>query len=301
MTYLVSFKQIATLLTMILLGVVGRRKGLIGEACSKSMVNLLIYFTLPALILHSTNLPTSHALSTGVLAAVLGLVIRFFSLLVGQAIGKVARWEAKEQAIFTFQMTFGNAGFIGLPICYALYGEQGSFLGALFNLSHEFLFWTLGIWLVSKKSNGDWRNFLNPPGIASVLGLILFGAGIRLPEFFSSLFGQLGAATTPLAMLLVGSQLRFAAASRRQWLFLVTLCLFRLLIVPVGVFYLLSQFALPKILIQVATIITAMPASTMLTVIAAQVGSDAELASATTLVTTVCAAFTIPLIIALVS
>lgn len=45
----------------------------------------------------------------------------------GQAIGKVARWEAKEQAIFTFQMTFGNAGFIGLPICYALYGEQGSF------------------------------------------------------------------------------------------------------------------------------------------------------------------------------
>jgi predicted permease len=300
--YFVSFQQIASLLLMILLGIVGRKKGLIKPEGHKSLVNILIYFTLPALVLTSTNMPqTTGTFKTGIIAVFLGFFVRLGSLFVGEAVGRLAHWQHNQRAVFTFQMIFGNAGFIGLPVCLALYGEQGAFFGALFNLSHEFLVWTLGVWLLSQESLDDWRVLASPPGLAAVVGLILFGLNFQMPAPAAAFLKQLGAATTPVAMLLVGSQLRFRGASKRQWGLLLLLSVLRLLVVPMGLFYLLSQFALPKILVQVATVITAMPASSMITVIATQVDGDVELASASTLVTTILAVFTLPLVISIIA
>lgn len=301
-SYLVSFQQIASLLFLIFLGVVGKKKGLITAEGRKTLVSILIYFTLPALVLTSTTSPKAgHSFQTALLAVVLGLIIRLVSLLLGHAISRFLGYRKDERAIFTFQMTFGNAGFMGLPVCYALWGEAGAFLGALFNLSHEFLMWTLGVWLISREGLEDWRKLLSPPGLAAVVGLIFFGLNWQLPTFASSILGMLGAASTPLAMLVVGSQLRFAGVSKREWGLLLSLAFLRLLLVPAGVFYLLDLLALPKLLVQVATVITAMPASSMITVIAAQVDGNVELASATTLLTTTLSAVTLPLIVALVS
>jgi len=301
-SYLVSFQQIASLLILIFLGVLGKKKGLITEGGQKTLVNILIYFTLPALVLTSTNMPPSTgALRTGIIAVFLGLFLRLGSFFLGQALGKLIHWSHGERAVFTFQMTFGNAGFMGLPVCFALWGEHGAFLGALFNLSHEFLLWTVGLWLLSRDGLGDWRKLLSPPGLAAIVGLFFFGFHWQLPSFLSTILGQLGAATIPLAMLVVGSQLRFTGANKRQWVLLLTLSFLRLIVVPVGVFCLLSQFALPQLLVQVATVITAMPGSSMITVIAAQVDGDVELASASTLLTTMLSAITLPLIIALIA
>lgn len=301
-SYFVSFQQIASLLLMIFLGAMGRKKGLIKPEGQKTLVNILIYFTLPALVLTSTNMPqTTGALKTGILAVFLGIFVRLGSLFLGQAVGGIFPWSKHERAVFTFQMIFGNAGFIGLPVCLALYGERGAFFGALFNLSHEFLVWTLGVWLLSQEGLDNWRKLASPPGLAAVLGLIFFAFNFQIPTFLAAPLRQLGAATTPLAMLVVGSQLRFVGASRRQWGLLFTLSLLRLLVVPIGLFYLLSQFALPRLLVQVATVITAMPASSMITVIATQVDGDVELASASTLLTTALSALTLPLIISILA
>jgi hypothetical protein len=300
--YLVSFQRIAALLLIIFLGTLGRKTGLITERGQKDLVNILLYFNLPAMILTSTNLPqTAGALPAGILAVTLGLLIRLLSLLLGQAVGKLSRWSESERAVFTFQMIFGNAGFIGLPVCLALYGKQGAFLGAMFNLSHDMLLWTLGVWLLARDSVNDWRNLVSPPVLAAVLGFIFLGCGVQLPPVLSSVLEQLGAATTPLAMLVVGAQLQFAGANKSQWTLLGWLCFLRLLVVPLGVFYLLNLFALPKLLVQVATVITAMPASSMITIIAAQVDGDRKLASASTLVATSLAAVTLPLIIAVIA
>ena len=131
----------------------------------------------------------------------------------------------------------------------------------------------------------------NPLVLASAAGIALNLSGLRLPPFLDSPVSQLGAAASPVALLLLGAQFEFADVRRhRRSLALCTVL--RLLVFP-GVA--LSAAALaglrgPEFAVLISMFAT--PAAVSSFSMAAQMGGDADLAASAVTMTTLLSAVT---------
>lgn len=131
----------------------------------------------------------------------------------------------------------------------------------------------------------------NPLILASAAGLLANFSGLRLPEFLSGPVGQLGAAASPVALLLLGAQFEFrdVGIHRRN----LTICsVLRLLVYP-GVALPLAALAGLRgpeyaVLISMFATPTAVSSFSM----AAQMGGDSDLAASAVTVTTMLSALT---------
>lgn len=131
----------------------------------------------------------------------------------------------------------------------------------------------------------------NPLIIASAAGVLLNLSGLRLPGFLASPISQLGAAASPVALLLLGAQFEFhdVRIHRRN----LTICtVLRLLVFP-GVALPLAALAGLRgpefaVLISMFATPTAVASFSM----AVQMGGDAELAASAVTVTTLLSAAT---------
>ena len=106
----------------------------------------------------------------------------------------------------------------------------------------------------------DPKVLLSPGLVASFIGLALFLAGYMLPAPVNTGLELIGSATTPLAMLVVGALLATLPAARLagDWrVYLVTA--FRLVIIPVIAFLVLSPFITDRLVLGVAVLLIAMP------------------------------------------
>ncbi len=176
------------------------------------LTRLVIRFTLPALVFH--NLATKF--NPGdidfwwafPLIAVLGNVA-------GAILGWV--WASADRTIrnrgeFIALVAFQNAIFLPLAIAPVLFGPDRlpTFLNLIFlyNFLSVPTFFTLAVWLVNSHANfvDRIRGVINPPNVATVLGLLfaLTGWGAAIPEWILRPMDAFGSLTTPLSTLLVG-------------------------------------------------------------------------------------------------
>ena len=112
---------------------------------------------------------------------------------------------------------FGNTSFVGIPVIQSLYGESGLKTVMLVDQPGSFVaLSTLGITIASFYS-GDKIGITQiiqkilkfPPFIAFVIAVILNIFSVAVPVQIDEVFAKLGATTVPLALVSVGSQLRW--------------------------------------------------------------------------------------------
>jgi hypothetical protein len=113
---------------------------------------------------------------------------------------------------------------------------------------------------------------------------------------------MIGNITVPAALLIIGSSM--SQLSTRTMLGNMTVyatTVFRLLLIPIGLYYLCKVLGFDPYVVNINTIVLAMPVATYGTILCLKYNRDTTLITETTLVTTLLSMLTIPLLTILFS
>lgn len=298
----VFLQEMIVLYSIALLGFVTRKSGILNEHANDVMTQLILYITLPALILFSLDVSFSFTL----VKEFLWLIFMSIYVLVLSCI--LARWMRnrtklleKQKNVFEGLVIFGNQGFIGYAVIFILFGDQGIVYLTVFNVCYLFLIWTYGIHLFNRKKNIiEWKMlFLNPGILSTFIGLIIFFLPVRLPYIISEGLRMVGEMTIPLSMMVIGSLIAstkgmvFFSALKNSSLWKVAIA--KLLLIPL-LLIVFIPLSVPFFLFIIAVLVSGMPSAPTISLYAQKYGGDPVFASIGTLLTTTLCIITIPIL-----
>ena len=140
------------------------------------------------------------------------LAMAFFSVL-----GKKMNWSKAVIGALIMCAGFGNTSFVGIPVIQSIFGESGLKTVMLVDQPGSFVaLSTVGIVVANYYSGtkstvsqilGKILRF--PPFLAFSIALLLNIFSIEIPTLLDEVFNKLGATTVPLALVSVGSQLKW--------------------------------------------------------------------------------------------
>lgn len=302
-----NYEIMFTLLLIVVVGYVAGKVGYMGGQFDTRLSSIVVNITCPALILSSTmngQLPDRR-----LILPLLGISLLTYALLSALSwwlSGIVARRPA-DRGVVAFAMIFGNVGFIGYPIVASMFGSEAVFYAAVLNVVNTFAVFTVGTALlepsgerpVSRRSRGkSWvQRLYSVPMLAAYMAMLIVALGIdNVPVMVSQTLTMVGNITVPAALMIVGSamsQLPPRAMLGNRTVYLTAL--FRLGLLPLGLFFLFRALGFDAYVVNINTIVIAMPVATYGTILCLKYGHDTALITELTLVTTLLSVLTIPL------
>ena len=170
---------------------------------------LLFKICYPALILVSfayleTDLERHHTVFVIVFTALCSFLIYFGAYAI------LSRYRnEKRKELIAFYMVVGNVTFVGLPFIYLFFGIFGVSFAILFGVVQDIIIWSFSYVRFSGKRDFKQilKAILNPCFIAVVVGFIIAGSPLVLPDAAKLPIQMLSDTTIPLALLYVGSLL----------------------------------------------------------------------------------------------
>ncbi len=305
MNFFTVFNQTLILFMLLLVGFIIKRLKIIDEHFNKNLSNLIIYVTLPALIINSMDYDFSvERLGQVGTVFVISIVSYFVMVLLSYLILKFIPVADSERDIYQFILIFANVGFMGYPVIDVIFGSEGVFLAAIYNLIFNLLLWTIGVMIISRSRQEDkgidWSHLLNPGIFAVFIGFFLFIFSISLPQPISATLEILGSTTTPLSMLVVGAilaQVKLGDIFSNFKLWLISSI--RLVGLPLLFLFILKvmPWEINSLIMGIIVVLTGMPAAANTAIFAEEFGGDAALASESVFLTTLLSVLTIPLIV----
>ncbi len=279
-------------------GVLCYRKGVFDESTLKRMSILLLQVVNPAVILISYQISyTPELLRSLGFAFVLSVVAFLIQIIVGYL---VVSKRSGDHAIERLSVMYSNCGYFGLPLAYALFGQEGVFYLTSYLTVFSLFFWTQGVILMVGKARPQElaRNLLSPAIIVVFIGFLFFILKIRLPSFVYDAVDNLGSMNTPLAMLIAGATLgksNIDAFVKRPRIYLISF--YRLILVPAVIIMVFRFTSFNPTMLLVIIIAAASPIAVNSTMFALKYEKDSLYASQMFIVTTLLAVFSIPTII----
>lgn len=296
----VIIEQIFILSLIAAAGYIAFRTNILSAEGNKSISRLVIYVTLPALILSSVA-DVPQAITTGDVLLLLGASFFTYALLgaVSFAVPRLLKADKEDYGVYEFMTMFGNVGFIGFPVLTALFGEKAIFLAAIFNIPMNLFCFSIGILMVAPKGTKlKATAMLNPTVVASFAALLLYLLPVSLPDVFNEGLSLIGDPTIPLAMMLIGSslaQIPFREVLNVPRLYLLSFI--KLIVCPLLVFFVLQWFIDDSLLLGIAAVLSAMPVATNATMLCIEYNGNELLASRGVFISTLLSLVTIPLLV----
>lgn len=302
--------KMCMLFVIMMTGYIGNKLGVLDDAGNKKYSSLVVNITAPALILASasdSSLAGSKSEALFVLAVAVGMYV--FLITASLFVRFLLRIPKGEEGVFRFMTVFGNNAFMGIPVVEAVFGNV--FYAALFNLPNNILIYSYGGYLLDKRTSDgseqkgvgfSWKNVCNPGVIAAVTALIMFLAGLRFPAPVTDTLNCVGAITTPLSMLVIGSSLanlslKETFSNIRVYVFSI----YKLIVLPVIIWLIGRLFIDSFMVLGVLVIISAMPCAAVTVMLCNEYGNDSGLAARYVFVSTVLSVVTIPVLAFLMS
>ena len=138
---------------MAIIGFTARKLRLFSEHANQVITQLLLYITLPALILFSLQTTFSlELLIDFIWLVIMSIFVLSVSVFIAAILRKRAALPAKQKSVFESLIIFGNQGFIGFSVIYILMAEQGIIYLTIFNICYLILIWTYGIYLFTNMT-----------------------------------------------------------------------------------------------------------------------------------------------------
>ena len=295
-------QNVLILFIMIGMGAACKFARLMSEEGVKGLTNLELSVVTPCLLIMSFQREYgADQLKTIGLSAAIAVAFHALSILLAHLL--IHDRDASRQAVLRFSTVFTNAGFMSLPLQYALLGADGVFCGAVVVGFFQVLVWTYGVWLMGGTSSDfSLRHILLNPGICGIAcALLLFVCRIRLPHVVAEPLNYMAALNTPVAMVIIGFHLassRFGAALRDpKAIFAMAL---RLVVCPAITLAALWFLGLRDHTIFVATVVAASaPVAAITTMFAVRYEHKPQLSVELVSITTLLSVATMPLIVGL--
>lgn len=288
---------------IILLGFLLGKLKLISKKTNQEITNLLLVVFMPASLFMA--FPSSYDESSANLffSGLLGGVLVMFMLIIVAKIIFNQKFFGKELSYESqFCLVFNNATFLGYPIVSATFGTGGILAYCGFIIAFNIALFSYGIWLFERKITIKLIRsvIFNPNIIAVLLGMALFLIGIHLPRFITDAVGYVGGATTPLSLIVIGYMLSQAKLLKvlKKWRLMIT-AITQLIVGPVVTWGALTLLGFPPEVVQVCTLIEALPTATSLGLFAVKYGGNATESSELVTISTLFSVVTMPIMISI--
>ena len=231
-------QQMLVLFAMMITGFWAYRMKWIDRQGGNKLTTLIVKLFNPMLILSSVlgDRPANagNLLGQDLLLASLYFI---FIILGSHLFCKIRRYDRRSGNIYILLTTFGNLGFMGIPIVRAVYGPEYIIYVVIYLLIFNILAYTYGIWLAMGMSPNK-RSFspvlmVNSGLVICVIAVICFLARVKFPAPVVSFCTYMGDCAIPLSMIVIGislaqSNLKELLFDKDTYIFLF----FRMLLLP---------------------------------------------------------------------
>ncbi|MCL1859173.1 MAG: AEC family transporter [Oscillospiraceae bacterium] len=312
--FLVSEKVI-TLFIVLFIGVIARKFNIIDWDATKKLSAFLLNVTQPLMIITSFQMDfDSEKLKNGLMIIALSVSIHIFSAAAAFLLYKPVK-DGGKRKVYEMGTIFCNCAFLGYPVLKVIFGDEtGVFYGAFYTMFFNIFIWTYGVVLITRQENKDNKNiedknktknklpvskiFLNSGMIASVIGIIIFISGIKLPGVLYDSSKLVGDMTFPLSMIIIGSlisniNLKDMFLSVRNYYYIFI----KLIFIPGLTGFICYILKLPAVIIYMGTIMTALPSAANVAIFAETYEADSKAGAINVGLSTLISIGTIPLAI----
>jgi predicted permease len=294
--------SIAMMAAMILIGSLLARKLPFTMERRQLLIAIIINIAMPCIILNGVFQSDidNRFLTLVFLIFLSSIAINCFGVFLGWLAARSLRISPEKTREMALLSGLGNTGFIGIPLCAALFGPKGALLAAIFDAGLDFTIWTLGVMMLQEKKRFTFQSLkelLNIPMIAIFAGLLIAALHISPPSSIARLTETLANLASPLAMIYIGMLIPSILKKKKAALHQISMPLImKLLIFPMATAVLLHFLALPLEVTQIILVQSTMPTLTLASILFARYSGDEEYGATMTVFSTLLSIPTIPLV-----
>lgn len=300
------FQQTIIMFIIVVIGALCYKFRLINDDGKKQLSNLILYVVNPLLIFLSYQTDMREDLLMGLLWTTIMAVLTYAAFIL-LSILIFRDKEKRATAVERFSVIYSNFGFMGTPLIFGVFGNDGVFMMNGFVTVSNLFIWTHGVSMMSGNKTDEKKRGMSivkalttPAVIAVAAGLICLFTGLRLPETVSTALDHVAEMTTPLAMIVAGASIMSAGiikSIKNPKIYLISAI--RLVLFPTIGFAMIAFMPcadMPKL---ITLIEFSCPVATIGTMFAIKYDRDPEYASQIFAVSTLLSAATLPLIVKL--
>lgn len=277
---------------------------------------LIINITLPCTVISSfigmSNTSEPGQLWLFFLSGILGMGAAY---LVSKVFVKALKIKRTQSGVFSSLFALSNAGFMGIPVATALFGNPGMPPALFYFVANAVMVNSVGYMDISADgfaSNGEKgkielidliKKLASPPIIAIVIAVIIIALKVRLPVFLDMSIGYLGDITSPLALLFLGMVLYrtgfgcFKNLDKKTAFMLVG----RFVLSPLIMIVICIIMGFNNYDTNVLTVQSSLPSIVAAAIYAEAAGADTDFAAQGVVLTTLISFVTIPIYVAILS
>ena len=294
----------STLFVIVIVGYMAGKLGYMGGEFDRKLSSLVINWTCPALILSSAM--TGELPDRRFILPLLAISVVTYLVLTGVAfwLPRFLTRRKDDEGVVGFAMMFGNVGFMGYPVVASIFGHEAVFYAAVLNVVNTFAVFTVGSILVTGKGEVEGPHFqkkvlYSTPMLSAYLTMLIVALEIDdIPACISQPLTMIGDITVPAALLIIGSsmsQLPLRALMGNATVYITTVM--RLVVVPVAMYFLCLLLGFDPYVVNINTVVIAMPVATYGTILCLKYNRDTSLMAEVTFITTLLSMITIPLLV----
>ena len=293
---------------VILAGYLAGRWRILGGDATAALNAFVSYFALPVLFFGTlARTPVRAVFNPGLLAGFTLVVILTFAI--GMLTTRiVSRGGLASMSLQGIAASWGNVGYMGVPLCIAAFGQEGlppAMLTVIVTAIISMVFGVMLIELEVAAGHGPVRTFLkaafnvarNPLPVSIALGIAYSAAGLPVPGPVEKWIDLLGAAAAPCALFAIG--LFLSDKSIKSGLAEAGLAtLVKMLLQPALAVIVLPSFVdIQSVPGKVAILMAALPTAANAFVLAKQFEISVEKNTAAVLLTTAVSVVTVSLVL----
>ncbi|MCH5302862.1 MAG: AEC family transporter [Prevotella sp.] len=294
-----------TLFAIVIVGYVAGKLGYLGGDFDRQLSSVVINITCPALILSSAmtgELPDrQYILPLLLISVITYAVLTLFAF----RLPRYLTGNPADEGIIGFALMFGNVGFMGYPVVASIFGHEAVFYAAVLNVVNTFTVFTIGTILITGRNGVEGSRFqkkvlYSTPMIAAYLTMLIVALRIdNIPGFVSQPLTMIGNITVPAALLIIGSSMSHLSLRTMFGNATVyTTALLRLVVLPLGMYYLCRMLGFSEFVVCINTVVIAMPVATYGTILCLKYEKDTTVMTEVTFITTLLSMLTIPMLVA---
>ena len=295
-----------TLFVIVIVGYGAGKLGYLGGDFDRQLSRLVINLTCPALILSSAM--TGELPDREYILPLLLISVVTYAVLTGVAyvLPRYLTRQKNNEGAIGFALMFGNVGFMGYPVVASIFGHEAVFYAAVLNVVNTFAVFTIGTVLITGKAEVEESRFqkkvlYSTHMLAAYLTMLIVIFRIdNIPAWVCQPLTMIGNITVPAALLIIGSSmsnLPLRALMGNTTVYATTL--FRLVLLPIGVYWLGILLGFSPFVVNINTVVIAMPVATYGTILCLKYHKDTTLMTEVTFITTLLSMVTIPLLVSM--
>ncbi len=300
---MILLKQMIILFLLMAVGFFCRKKGILTDESSAGLSKIVVNIANPALVL-TAGINREDALRGRdlVIAASMAVGVYVFLILISFLVPMVLRPDNKNRGTYRVMTVFSNIGFMGFPVISAVYGSQALLYASFFTIPCNILYYT---WCVSAlggemKAEGRFariKKTFNVGVLSSIIAVLLYLSGIKIPIFIETTVGHLANLTAPLSMMVIGASIvKMDIKGLFKDVRLIAFSAIKLLVIPIFALSVIKIFNIDNMLLGVCLVMLSTPVGSMTAMLSQEYGGDYELASKGVALTTLLSVATMPLV-----